>query len=76
MQELAEGLGIRAVARIHGVEPDTVLDWLKKAGRHCRMLSEYMMQELNVTQVQMDELWTFVRKKERMLKEWEKLHSE
>jgi len=34
-----------------------------------------MMQELNVTHVQLDELWTFVRKKERMLKEWEKLPS-
>jgi IS1 family transposase len=76
LQELAEGLGIRAVARIHGVQPDTVLDWLKKAGQHCEMLSQYMMQELNVTQVQLDELWTFVRKKERMLKAWEKLHSE
>jgi len=76
LQELAEGLGIRAVTRIHGVEPDTVLEWLKKAGQHCQALSEYMMQELNVTQVQLDELWTFVRKKERTLKEWEKLHSE
>lgn len=76
LQELAEGLGVRAVARIRGVEPDTVLEWLKKAGQHCEMLSAYMMQELNVTHVQLDELWTFVRKKERMLKEWEKLHSE
>jgi len=76
LQELAEGLGIRAVARIHGVKPDTVLEWLKRAGQHCEMLSQYMMQDLNVTQVQLDELWTFVRKKERMLQEWEKLHGE
>jgi len=76
LQELAEGLGIRAVARIHGVKPDVVLKWLKKAGQHCQALSECMMRELNVTQVQLDELWTFVYKKERMLKEWEKLHSE
>ena len=76
LQELAEGLGIRAVARIHGVEPDTVLEWLKKAGQHCQALSECMMQDLNITQVQLDELWTFVRKKERMLNEWEKLHTE
>ena len=76
LQELAEGLGIRAVARIHSVKPDTVLEWLKKAGQHCEMLSQYMMQDLNVTQVQLDELWTFVRKKERMLTEWENLHSE
>jgi len=76
LQELAEGLGIRAVARIHGVEPDTVLAWLKKAGQHCDMLSAYMMRELHVTQVQLDELWTFVHKKERGLTEWEKVHSE
>ncbi len=76
LQELAEGLGIRAVARIHGVKPDVVLEWLKKAGQHCQLLSECLMRDLHVTQVQLDELWTFVRKKERMLKEWEKLSSE
>jgi IS1 family transposase len=76
LQELAEGLGIRAVARIHGVKPDAVLEWLKKAGQHCQALSECTMRKLHVTQVQLDELWTFVYKKERMLREWEKLFSE
>jgi transposase-like protein len=56
LQELAEGLGIQTMARIHGVKPDTVLGWLQKAGQHCEMLSTYTMQELNVTQVQLDEL--------------------
>jgi IS1 family transposase len=76
LNELAEGLGVRAVARIHHVEPDTVLDWLRKAGQHCERVSAYMMQELELSQVQLDELWTFVRKKERMLSEWEKLQTE
>jgi IS1 family transposase len=76
LNELVEGLGVRAVARIHHVEPDTVLDWLRKAGKHCQQVSEYMMQELELSQVQLDELWTFVRKKERKLSEWEKLHTE
>ncbi len=76
LQELAEGLGVRAVARIHGVKPDVVLEWLKKAGQHCQLLSECMLRDLHLTQVQLDELWTFVHKKERMLKEWEHLHSE
>jgi len=76
LQELAEGLGIRAVARIHGVKPEVVLEWLKKAGQHCQALSECLLRDLHVTQVQLDELWTFVRKKERMLKAWEQLHSE
>ncbi len=76
LQELAEGLGVRAVARIRGVETDTVLDWLRKAGQHCEQVSAYMLQELHVSQVQLDELWTFVRKKERMLSDWEKLQTE
>lgn len=76
LNELTEGLGVRAVARIHHVDPDTVLDWLRKAGQHCERISEYMMQELKLSQVQLDELWTFVRKKERMLSEWEKLQTE
>ncbi|MFQ5858997.1 MAG: hypothetical protein ACE5LU_25635, partial [Anaerolineae bacterium] len=29
-----------------------------------------------VEQAQLDELWTFVRKKEKMLSAWEKLHTE
>ena len=45
----------------------TVLEWPKKAGQHCKMPSEYMMQELSVTQVRLDELWTFVRKKESVM---------
>ncbi|MBL7184376.1 MAG: helix-turn-helix domain-containing protein [Anaerolineae bacterium] len=76
LNELAEGLGVRAVARIHHAEPDTVLEWLRKAGQHCEAVSAYMMQELEMSQVQLDELWTFVRKKEKMLNEWEKEYTE
>ena len=76
LNELAEGLGVRAVARTHNGEPETVLAWLRKAGEHCARLSECMMQDLRLSQVQLDELWTFVRKKERVLGEGEKLHTE
>ena len=34
------------------------------------------MQELELSQVQLDELWTFVRKKERTSSEWEKEHTD
>ena len=74
LKELSEGLGVQAVARIHGVKPDTVLKWIKKAGQHCERVSEYMIQELELTQVQLDEMWTFVHKKQRQLSEEEKVH--
>lgn len=76
LKELSEGLGVQAVARVHGVKPDTVLEWIRKAGQHCEQVSEYMMRELELTQVQLDELWTFVHKKQRQLSEEEKAHSE
>ena len=76
LAELSEGMGIRGVARLNHVKPDTVLEWIEKAGEHCEQVSEYMIQELKLTQVQLDELWTFVHKKQGKLSEMEKEHTE
>jgi transposase-like protein len=38
---LAEGLGIRAVARVFEVDPNTVLQWLVKAADHTAAFSRY-----------------------------------
>jgi IS1 family transposase len=69
-------MGIRATARVFGVKPDTILLWLRRAGEHCEKVSAYLMSNLHVEQVQLDELWTFVFKKEKTLSAWEKLHTE
>jgi IS1 family transposase len=69
-------MGIRATARVFGVKPDTILHWLRRAGEHCEKVSAYLMRNLHVEQVQLDELWTFVFKKEKTLSAWEKLHTE
>ncbi len=53
---LAEGLGIRAVARVFEVDPNTVLQWLVAAADHLRAFSEYFLPNVCVTQVQLDEL--------------------
>jgi len=73
---LAEGLGIRATARVFGVKPEDVLRWLRRAGQHTEQVSAYLMRHLRVEQVQLDELWTFVHKKEKTLSAWEALHTE
>ena len=72
LNDVAEGLGVRATARTNHVDKDTVLRWVKRAGQHSQRLAEYMMQGLELAQAQMDELWTFVRKKQRQLSDWEK----
>jgi hypothetical protein len=54
---LAEGFGIRAVARVFAVHPNTVLGWLVDAAEHLEAFSRYGLQDVYVEQMQMDELF-------------------
>jgi hypothetical protein len=54
---LAEGLGIRAVARVFETDPTTVLGWLVEAADHLEAFSRHFLREVHVEQVQMDELF-------------------
>ena len=58
---LAEGLGIRAVARVFEVDPNTVLAWLVEAADHLQAFSQYFLHDVRVTQVQLDELYALLR---------------
>jgi len=57
---LAEGLGIRAVARVCEVDPNTVLQWLIEAAAHLQAFSQYFLHDVRVTQVQLDELFALL----------------
>jgi len=57
---LAEGLGIRAVARVFEVDPNTVLAWLVEAADHATAFSRYFVHDVRVTQVQLDELFALL----------------
>ncbi len=57
---LAEGLGIRAVARVFEVDPNTVLAWLVEVAEHAAAFSQYVLHDVRVTQVQLDELFALL----------------
>jgi IS1 family transposase len=57
---LAEGLGLRAVARVFEVDPNTVLQWLVEAAGHLQAFSQYFLHDMRVTQVQLDELFALL----------------
>jgi len=57
---LAEGLGIRAVARVFEVDPNTVLAWLVEVAAHLQAFSQYFLHEVHVNQVQLDELFALL----------------
>ena len=54
---LAEGLGMRATARVFEVDPNTVLGWLVEAAEQLRAFAQYFLHDLHLTQVQLDELY-------------------
>jgi IS1 family transposase len=52
---LAEGWGIRAVARVCEVDPNTVLPWWVEVADHAAAFSQYCLHDVRVTQVHLDE---------------------
>ncbi len=73
IRQLAEGASIRTVGRNIEVDKDTVCHWLPRVGRHCLHLIAYLFRNLHLAECQLDELWTFVYKKEEHLTAFEKL---
>jgi len=57
---LTEGLGIRATARITGVNRETVGKLALQVGRGCAELHDRMMVGVRVNRIECDELWSFV----------------
>lgn len=55
---------VRGTSRLCDVEKRTVLNILSLAGKSCEKLLAEKIHQLPVAQVQADEIWTFVRKKE------------
>ena len=55
--------GIRATARVTGIDKDTIQRWVDRAGKHVEEVSAYMIVECHLSEAQLDELWTFVKKK-------------
>src|SRR2546426_9126407 len=58
---LAEGLGIRATARVFEVDANTVLHWLVEAAEQLTAFSAYFLCDLHVAQLQLDELYAVLR---------------
>jgi transposase-like protein/IS1 family transposase len=58
---LAEGLGIRATARVFEVDANTVLQWLVEAAEQLRAFSRYFLCDVHMKQLQLDELYAVLR---------------
>ena len=66
-RHLAEGTSIRATGRLLNLDKDTVCHWLPRLGAHCNQVMSYFFRDLHLSECQLDELWTFIYKKEAQL---------
>ena len=62
---LAEKTGFRAIARITGHHLDTVRAIADAVAKHCKKFNEYFIKELKLTPIEVDEMWSFVKKKKK-----------
>lgn len=57
------GMTLRAVAGALEVKLDTVRFWLAQAAAHAEKVNDALIKQVHVERLELDELWTFVRKK-------------
>lgn len=65
LSHLIEGCSVRSTERLTGVHRDTILSLLTIAGRKCEALMLDRIRELKVSDVECDELWSYVGMKNK-----------
>lgn len=73
---LVEGNSIRSTERMTGVHRDTIMRLLNSVGEKCTQILEQHLRGFHSRLIEVDEIWTFVHKKERRLTDEERLNPE
>src|SRR5271156_6495641 len=66
---LTEGCSIRAIERLTGVHRDTIMRLGARVGMGCAKVHSRLMRDLNVSRLEFDEIWQFVGKKRKAVRE-------
>lgn len=56
-------VGLSDIGFVLGVTEETVLEWLRRAAQKAHEINAHLLRDLPVTQVQLDEMWSFIRRK-------------
>jgi transposase-like protein/IS1 family transposase len=65
LQMLVEGNSIRSIERVLDIQKKTLLSLLQLAGERCESFLTRKMRKVSVKDLQFDEIWTYVRMKEK-----------
>ena len=61
---ILKGMSQRSIAEVLEVCPKSISTWLSRASDQSEAVTETKLKDLEVSRVEMDEVWTFVGKKE------------
>jgi IS1 family transposase len=67
LRAMVEGCSIRSIERLTGHHRDTCIRVLNAAGKRAKLAMDTFMTGIKAEQIQVDELWTFVGKKDSQL---------
>lgn len=65
---LVEGNSVRSIERITGVHRDTILRLMVSVGQRCEEILDGSMRNLPCKEIECDEIWTYVSKKQKRIK--------
>jgi len=57
---LAEGTRVSSLSRAKGFKEDTILSFLREAADHAEQIEAILLNDYQISQVQIDGLWTYV----------------
>ena len=63
LAHIAEGSRISSLARTKGHKEDTIIDWVREAGKHAEAIEEVLLADYQLTRGQIDGLWAYVGNK-------------
>lgn len=64
---MRRGGSLRAAEEITGHKYETISTWLKRAVTHAAAITKVLVSDLHLSQVEIDEFWSFVQKKTEQL---------
>ncbi len=72
LHHLVEGNTLRSTSRLTGVHRTTIMKLMVDFGRKCKVFMDARLRRLTMKHVEVDEIWTFVEKKQARLTPEEK----
>jgi hypothetical protein len=60
---VGEGVRISSLSRAKGHKEDTILDWVRQAGKQAFALEEVLLKDYRLGRGQLDALWSYVGNK-------------